>query len=693
MRLLIANRGEIACRIARTAHRLGISTVGVYSEPDRNALHVDSVDVAVALGGATPAESYLRGDAVIRAALDTGASAVHPGYGFLAENTDFAQAVFDAGLTWVGPTPDQIRLLGDKVAAKRAAIDAGVPTTEIVGAAPGSVPEGLSMPVLVKAAAGGGGRGMRVVREAGELAAAVESAAREAASAFGDGTVFIEPYIERGRHVEVQILGDAHGNVVHLGERECSIQRRNQKVVEEAPSPGISDDVRARLHEGALALARHVGYLGVGTVEFMVGESDDGDPVITFLEVNTRLQVEHPVTEAITGIDLVEMQIGVANGHALPFTQDDITFTGHAIEVRLVAEDPAAGWMPSTGTVTEFEIPGEVRVDTGFRAGSEVSSDYDSLLAKVIAHHPDRGVAALRIARALRGARITGIRTNVDALAAIMEEPDYRAGRTPTSYLDQHPEVLTATGFTPDDRLAHFLAAVFTMERANRSADHLTGFAPSGWRNLRTRGQRRTLVCDGEGEPGPGGFTPGSHRGVPMTAEYVFRREVGGVRIADVLVGPPPETDESGALTTDDRRACVVRLLASDDDVQVLEIDGVRRRVAVRQSGDRVTTADHSGSLDWQQPPRFADHDADEAGSGPVCPLPGTVISVHVEVGDAVDDGQLLMVVEAMKMEHRITAHGAHVVGAVHFAAGDRVDTGDLLVSLDPVAPAATPEG
>ena len=695
MRLLIANRGEIACRIARTAHRMGISTVGVYSEPDRNALHVDVVDVAVALGGATPAESYLRGDAVIQAALDHGATAVHPGYGFLAENAEFAQAVVDAGLTWVGPTPDQIRLLGDKVAAKRAAIEAGVPTTEIVEAAPGSVPEGLAMPVLVKAAAGGGGRGMRVVRDEHDLADAVEAAAREAMSAFADGTVFIEPYIERGRHVEVQILGDAHGNVVHLGERECSIQRRNQKVVEEAPSPGITDVVRARLHEGALALARHVGYLGVGTVEFMVGEAaDGGETTITFLEVNTRLQVEHPVTEAITGIDLVEMQIGVANGHALPFTQDEISFTGHAIEVRVVAEDPAAGWLPSTGTVTEFEIPGEVRVDTGFRAGSEVSSDYDSLLAKVIAHHADRGVAALQIARALRGARITGIRTNVDALAAIMEEPDYRAGLTPTSYLEQHPEVLTATGFAPDDRLAHFLAAVFAIEGANRSSDHVTGFAPSGWRNLRTRGQRRTLVCDGNGEPGPDGFSPGTHRGIPMCAEYVFRRSVaGGDRIADVLVGPPPEADESGALTADHRRACVVRLLAADDEVRVLEIDGVRRRIAVRRSGDRITTADRSGSLDWEQPPRFVDHDADEAGSGPVCPLPGTVISVHVEVGDTVADGQLLIVVEAMKMEHRITAHGDHVVGAVHFAAGDRVDTGDLLVSLEPVALAATPEG
>jgi propionyl-CoA carboxylase alpha chain len=416
-----------------------------------------------------------------------------------------------------------------------------------------------------------------------------------------------------------------------------------------------------------------------------VGESDDGEPTITFLEVNTRLQVEHPVTEAITGIDLVEMQIGVANGHALPFEQRDITFTGHAIEVRLVAEDPVRGWMPSTGTVSEFEIPGDVRVDTGFRAGSEVSSDYDSLLAKVIAHHADRGVAALRIARALRSSRITGVRTNAAALVAIMDEPDFRAGRTLTSYLDQHPEVLIGSTLGTDDRWAHFLAAVFAIERANRLADHITGFAPSGWRNLRTRGRRRRLICDGAGEPGPDGFAVGTHRGAPMEAEYVFRPPgAGSERVADVMIGWAPESDETGALTPDRRRASVVRLLSADDDAQVVEIDGVRRRIAVRIEGDRVSTADPSGSIDWQQPPRFDDHDAEEAGSGPVCPLPGTVIAVHVQAGQSVVDGQLLMVVEAMKMEHKITAHGDHMVAAVHFAVGDRVDTGDLLVGLAP---------
>jgi propionyl-CoA carboxylase alpha chain len=357
-RLLIANRGEIAVRIARTAHRLGISTVGVYSEPDANALHVDTVDVAIALGGSTPAESYLRGDAIIAAAVATGADAVHPGYGFLAENAAFAQAVIDAGLVWVGPTPQQVTLLGDKVAAKRAALEAGVPTTSMIDVVDGRVADGaeVTYPALVKAAAGGGGRGMRVVRSSDELDDAVEAASREALAAFGDGAVFIEPYLERGRHVEVQVFGDRHGNVVHLGERECSIQRRNQKIVEESPSAGISDDVRTTLCEGAVALARHVGYEGAGTVEFMVGADRDGGSTITFLEVNTRLQVEHPVTEAVTGLDLVELQLRVAAGEALPITQDDVVISGHAIEVRVVAEDPAAGWMPSTGRIGRFSI-------------------------------------------------------------------------------------------------------------------------------------------------------------------------------------------------------------------------------------------------------------------------------------------------------------------------------------------------
>jgi propionyl-CoA carboxylase alpha chain len=692
-RLLIANRGEIAVRIARTAHRLGISTVGVYSEPDANALHVDSVDVAVSLGGSTPAESYLRGDAIIEAARATGADAVHPGYGFLAENAAFAQAVIDAGLVWVGPTPEQVTLLGDKVAAKRAALEAGVPTTSMIEVVDGRVVDGaeVTYPALVKAAAGGGGRGMRVVRSADELDDAVAAASREALAAFGDGSVFIEPYLERGRHVEVQVFGDRHGNVVHLGERECSIQRRNQKIVEESPSAGISDEVRTTLCEGAVALARHVGYEGAGTVEFMVGTDSDGAATITFLEVNTRLQVEHPVTEAVTGLDLVELQLRVAAGEPLPITQDDVTFDGHAIEVRVVAEDPAAGWMPSTGRIGRFSIgdgTGAVRVDTGVRDGAEISSDYDSLVAKVIAHAPTRVEAARRLGRALRGSQITGIRTNVDSLVAILGESDYLAADTPTAYLDEHPDVLTPNGPAGDDRAALLLGAVFALEAERRTADRATPFAPSGWRNLRTQGQRQVWV-DPSGER--------------LHVEYVMRpawRADGSTHwAASAWLGPWPEPGESGALGADERAERKVRLLHRDDARIAIEIDGHRSTVSTEivhhvvgldddgVGAVTVHVAGAAGALTLTKAPRFVLHDAQAEGGGPICPLPGTVIAVHVAAGDAVVDGQVLMVVEAMKMEHKIIAAGDATVAEVRFAVGDRVDQGDLLVALDHAEP------
>ena len=658
-RLLIANRGEIVVRIARTAHRLGIDTVGIYSEPDVNALHVDAVDTAIALGGSSPAESYLRGDAVLDAARATGCTAIHPGYGFLAENADFARSVIDAGLAWVGPTPDQIALLGDKVAAKQVALTAGVPTTPVFDAAPGTVPADVPMPALVKAAAGGGGRGMRVVRAQADLAAAVEAASREAASAFGDGTVFIEPYLEHGRHIEVQIMGDRHGAVVHLGERECSIQRRNQKIVEEAPSAGISEETRSALHEGAVALARQVGYESAGTVEFLVG----GDGTVNFLEVNTRLQVEHPVTEAVTGLDLVELQLRVAAGEPLPLTQDDVVLAGHAIEVRLVAEDPSTGWLPSTGEVTAFAIGEGVRVDTGFRSGAYVSPDYDSLLAKVIAHARDRSEAARVLARALRTSTVSGIQTNLATLEAICRERDFLEALTPTSYLDAHPEVLSPSGPSGDDALALLLGAVFAAEWVGRSEQDVLRFAPSGWRNLRTMGQRQ-LWLHGEDE---------------QHVEYVIGRSDD----AEVMVGPWPEPTEDGTLAPDERRRVSVRFLRRSAGEQALEIDGRRHVVSTSVVDDVVETASRAGSMSWRREPRFVAHEATEDTGGPHCPLPGTVIAVHVQAGQTVAEGDLLMVVEAMKMEHRITASLDATVTAVHFAAGDRVDQGDLLVALD----------
>jgi propionyl-CoA carboxylase alpha chain len=668
-RLLIANRGEIAVRVARTAHRLGISTVGIYSEPDAGATHTATVDLAVALGGATPTESYLRADAVIDAALRTGADAVHPGYGFLAENAEFARAVAAAGLIWVGPTPEQIELLGDKIAAKQAAVAAGVPTTAATVVTPEALPDDLDAltgggPALIKAAAGGGGRGMRIVRDPAELADAVAAAAREAESAFGDGTVFIEPFIERGRHVEVQILGDHHGNVVHFGERECSVQRRNQKVIEEAPSAGIDQATRGLLCGGALALARHVGYHNAGTVEFMVSDAAGGEaPTISFLEVNTRLQVEHPVTEAVTGVDLVELQLRVAAGEPLPFGQDDVRVEGHAIEVRLVAEDPVAGWLPSTGTLERFGFDGGVRVDSGVTAGSVVSADYDSLLAKVIAHAPSRVEAAERLARALRTADLAGVRTDADCLVAILTEEDFLAARTPTAYLAEHPGTEQALGPGGDDRLAHLLAVVFRQEHEHRERDAVWGFAASGWRNLRTQGQRRQwrdLVADEVHE-----------------VEYVVT--VPGQ--AEVRVGDRPLPDpDTGELGEDTRRVIDLRYGQG-----WVTIDGLRRSVAVGAGTDaQVWHARSSeGRTSWEEVPRFVDHDAAEASGGPVSPLPGAVVSVHVSAGEQVADGDLLVVIEAMKMEHRITARADATVTEVLVAAGDRVDAGTVLVLLE----------
>lgn len=662
-KLLIANRGEIAVRIARTAHRLGISTVGVYSEPDADAVHTDVMDTAVALGGSSPAESYLRGDAIIAAALATGADAIHPGYGFLAENASFAKDVIAAGLTWVGPTPEQIALLGDKISAKKIAVAAGVPTTEIVELHDGRVPDGVVLPALIKAAAGGGGRGMRVVTDTADLPGAIEAASREAMGAFGDPTVFIEPYIVRGRHVEVQIVGDCHGNVLHFFDRECSIQRRNQKIIEEAPAPGIDADTRQRLCKAAVALANHVGYQGAGTVEFFVGDDEGDGPVIVFLEVNTRLQVEHPVSEAITGVDLVELQLLVASGEPLPLNQSDITVNGHAIEARVVAEDPVQGWLPSTGTLDEFHIPATVRVDSGTRAGSVISSNYDSLLAKVIAHAPDRATAARALARALRESRIFGVQTNARTLTAILGETDYLAAATYTRYLDDHPGVLTGGAPGGDDRIRLLLGAVFATEQNERKVNTLTGFAPSGWRNLVTRGQRQHWTLGDD--------------------DYWVEYTLAGTT-ATVLVGDPPVPDDRGDLPQDTRTRHRVRLLRRDDDVQVIELDGRRATVgvALTDGGTRVHTSSPAGSLTWQRVPRFTDHDANEGGGGPRCPLPGTVVAVHVADGEEVGEGTVLMVVEAMKMEHKIIAASPGVVEQVRFAVGDRVDEGDLLVAL-----------
>jgi propionyl-CoA carboxylase alpha chain len=639
---------------------MGIVTVGIHSDADATALHVDAVDQSVALGGSSPADSYLRADAVLAAAIETGCDAVHPGYGFLAENAEFARAVLDAGLRWVGPTPEQIALLGDKLAAKTAAVDAGVPTLEVVRVTAGADLSDVRMPALVKAAAGGGGRGMRVVRDVDELDGAVAAAAREAESAFGDSTVFIEPYLEHGRHVEVQILGDEHGNVVHLGDRDCSVQRRNQKVLEEAPAPGLDDDTRAALARGALALARHVGYRNAGTVEFLVGE----DGIVNFLEVNTRLQVEHPVTEAVTGLDLVELQLRVAAGEPLPVTQDDIRLSGHAIEARLVAEDPAAGWLPSTGQVECFEVSDLARCDAAVREGSVVTSDFDSLLAKVIAHAADRATALQLLGRALRESRVAGLRTNLSMLVATVDDADFMAGGVPTRYLEEHPEVLTIPCPSGEDRAAALVAAVMVDRHGARAADRVWGFAPTGWRNLSVQGQRAAWR--------------------DVDRDEVVQVEVRAERDGSdqVLIGDPPQPDDTGALAPDERRPMRVRSWIDAGRVAV-EIDGRRRTFTVACTAAGLTAAGPFGPSTWAPEPRFAEQDSSLTGAGPVAPLPGTVLAVHVAPGGSVSEGEPLVVIEAMKMEHVIRAGGAATVTEVRVEVGDRVDAGDLLVVLD----------
>ena len=657
-RLLITNRGEIAVRIAHTAHRLGIETFGIYSDTDQNALHVDTVDTAIYLPGNTLSETYLNAEKIIQVAHENACNAIHPGYGFLAENPQFAQSVLDEELVWIGPTPEQIALLGDKMLAKQAAIDAGVPTVPSTEVQPGEKPPKFDMPVMVKAAAGGGGRGMRIVEKQSELADAIESASREAKSAFGDGRVFVEPYIAHGRHIEVQIIGDSHGNILHLGERECSIQRRNQKIFEEAPSCGITEDVRKVICNGAVALARHVKYENAGTVEFLVNDKEE----INFLEVNTRLQVEHPVTESITGLDLVELQIRIASGEQLPIKQEEVTTTGHAIEVRIVAENPAENWMPSIGEIERFQIGEGVRVDSGIREGSQITTDYDSLIAKIIATGKDRQQAIKKLSRALHSTQISGIDTNLSMVLAVLAEHDYQRANTPITYLQEHPEVLQGEELNPDDFNALLLGAVFALEFNEHNNGKVTRFAPSGWRNLRTQGQRQTWESSLE----------------EYCVEYVIEKNQ-----ASVLLGAWPEPQEDGSLTEDNRTQFNIRILKQSETEQAIEINNRRQVIHTSVIGETVHTQSRFGTATWSRKPQFILRESEQLGAGPTSPLPGTVIAVNVSEGQIVKEGEVLVVVEAMKMEHKIIATGPATVISVHFQPGESVDTGDLLVSLE----------
>ncbi|WP_018682999.1 acetyl/propionyl/methylcrotonyl-CoA carboxylase subunit alpha [Actinokineospora enzanensis] len=632
--VLVANRGEIARRVFRTARVLGISTVAVYSDVDADAPHVTDADLAVRLPGATPADTYLRADLVVRAAIDAGADAVHPGYGFLSENPGFARAVLDAGLGWVGPDVHAITRMGSKIESKALMAAACVPVlSELDGVS------AADLPVLIKASAGGGGRGMRIVRRLEDLDAELAAARSEALSAFGDPTVFCEPYLEHGRHIEVQILADAHGTVWTIGERECSIQRRHQKVLEESPSPLVerTPGMRERLFDAARAAATAIGYTGAGTVEFLADDTGR----FHFLEMNTRLQVEHPVTECVTGLDLVRLQFAVAEGARLP--AEPPPSRGHAIEVRLYAEDPARDWLPQSGTLHHFEIPGVthtftndgesgLRLDSGVEPGSTVSVHYDPMLAKIIAWAPERTAAARALAGALTRSRVHGLITNRDLLVRVLHHPAFLAGDIDTTFLARHH----LTEPLLDKEPVAALAAALADAEANRRDARVLGRLPGGWRNVVSQPQVKTF---------------GDH-------EIRYRVTRSGL-VAEGF---------------DD-----VRLVSATPDQVRLEIAGVLRTFTVaRVPGWSFVDTPH-GSVAFPVPDRFPDPATRLAAGSLLAPMPGTVARLAVAAGDRVVAGQPLLWLEAMKMEHRVDAPAAGVVTALPVAAGDRVEVGRVL--------------
>ncbi|XNS28051.1 acetyl-CoA carboxylase biotin carboxylase subunit [Citricoccus nitrophenolicus] len=658
--VLIANRGEIACRVIRTLRSMGIRSVAVYSDADAGARHVRLADAAVRLGPAPASQSYLDIEAVLAAARATGAEAIHPGYGFLAENAAFAQACADAGIVFIGPEAESIRVMGDKITAKNAVKARGVPTVpgiakpglsngELAAAAPG-----IGYPMLIKPSAGGGGKGMHVVQTEDQLAGSLEAARREAAASFGDDTLFIERYVTTPRHIEVQVLADAHGNVIHLGERECSLQRRHQKVIEEAPSPLLDEATRARIGEAACETARSVGYRGAGTVEFIV-PADSPDEFF-FMEMNTRLQVEHPVTEEVTGVDLVEQQLRVAAGQPLELDQEDIVLNGHSIETRIYAEDPAAGFLPTGGRVEHVRHPeGEgVRVDTALEDGLTVSIDYDPMIAKVITWGRDREEARARMVAALENTAVVGFTTNIEFLRALLQWPAVVAGDLDTGLIARAFDSIEFA--VPGER--EFREAALLMDAA-RGSSAAPWQRRDGWRL---------------GAPAPRRF--------PLVAADGTRRTVlltGTVDAPAVL--PAPDDGRSGALP-----ALVKR---RGQDVTVT-IGGVGRSFTAVVGPEGVQFTRLGALFDIRRV--HADHSIQgEAESNPTLtsPMPGTVLVTPVADGDVVAEGDAVIVVEAMKMEHVIRSTVAGTV-ALHASVGDAVSRGQALAVITPEENAST---
>jgi propionyl-CoA carboxylase alpha chain len=666
--LLVANRGEVARRVFRTCRQLGIRTVAVYSPPDAGAPFVLEADAAVPLDGV---RGYLDVEQLLAAAESTGADAVHPGWGFLAENAPFAEACMNAGLIWVGPPPDAMRSMGSKIEARRLMEAAGVPvvpgaTLEDPSDEAGVTAAGekVGFPLLVKASAGGGGKGMRLVAKADDLPAAVADAAREAASSFGDPAVFLERYVSPGRHVEMQVIGDHHGTVVHLFERDCSVQRRHQKLVEEAPSPAVDDDLRARMGDAAVAAAKAVGYHGVGTVECLLGP----DGSFYFMEMNTRLQVEHPVTELVTGLDLVALQVAVAEGRPMPPEVHQARMSGHAVEVRLYAEDPLHDYQPQTGRIEALEFPDVpgLRVDSGVEAGSVIGTDYDSMLGKVIATGPTRVEAVRLLIDALRRGRIHGVGTNRDLLVAILDHDEFGTGKADTGFLERHPpEDLLASALDPRALQLHALAAALAAQAANRTAATVLRPVRSGFRN--NPGPpvvRRFIVGSGAAER-------------ELAVGYRLGRDTG------VHLRHPSVADERrSSRFTVDGEALPVTLIDARPDVVDMVLDGVRRRFDVRRYDNAVHVDSALGSAAFRPVDRFPSKEGQRPSGSLVAPMPGTVVKVLAAPGDAVTKGDPVVVIEAMKMEHTIGAAGDGTVAEILVEVGRQVDIDEVIAVI-----------
>lgn len=635
--ILIANRGEIACRVIRSCQRLGIATVAVYSDADVNALHVTLADKAIYIGPAPTTESYLRGERIIEAALQSGAQAIHPGYGFLSENPDFVEQVSAAGLTFIGPSASAIRAMGLKDAAKVLMEEAGVP---VVPGYHGSTQDPaylaqkaneIGYPVLIKARAGGGGKGMRQVERAEDFAESLASCQREAATSFGDDAVLIEKFITAPRHIEVQVFGDGR-DAIHLYERDCSLQRRHQKVIEEAPAPGMTAELRAAMGAAAVRAARAIGYAGAGTVEFIVDSADglrtDG---FWFMEMNTRLQVEHPVTEAVTGIDLVEWQLRVAAGEPLPLSQDEIPLQGHAFEARLYAEDAARGFLPATGTLSHLSFPAEIRADAGVRAGDEISPYYDPMIAKIISHGPSRAAALNSLYRGLENTRVAGSTTNLAFLAALTRDADFRAGRVDTGLIARRSSILTARE-TPSQTVCALAAIIALGLHRTKPHQGFTLWAPMRYTThlLQDDATETTLIV----EP----LAPGSVRVDGIEMRY--------------------------------------------------RIDGMDAYIAGETLGvtvaeDRITIFDKATPYVFIQPDPLANSDRDtSAPNHIVAPMPGLVKAVMTQEGETVEENQPLLILEAMKMEHILRAPRRGIVETLAVACDAQVSDGDILLTL-----------